>query len=146
MSPHCLHILQTNIFQFSVFLLIPPVLLVHLLSNSGINIILLALLISFKVNWRKKKKGKYLNMCQGQNQALKSSQNFLFAVTFICCGISHDLGVPKVTTWHLRTESSTGYTSWNKNVWSPKMMLLRKPQPFKGCNSIMGEVRDNLVL
>lgn len=146
MSPHCLHILQTNIFQFSVFLLIPPVLLVHLLSNSGINIILLALLISFKVNWRKKKKASIWTCVKGRIKLLNLAQNFLFAVTFICCGISHDLGVPKVTTWHLRTEGSTGYTSWNKNVWSPKMMLLRKPQPFKGCNSIMGEVRDNLVL
>lgn len=145
MSPHCLHTLQTNVFKFSVSLLVPRVLLVHLLSKSGINIILLALpnfiqsdlpfFFFFQV---------FEHVVKGRIKFLNLAKNFLFAV--ICCETVHVLYVPKVTTCNLRTESNTDYTRWNKNVWSPKTILLRKQQPFKGCNSIMREVGDNLFL
>lgn len=116
MSPHCLHTLQTNVFKFSVSLLVPRVLLVHLLSKSGINIILLALpnfiqsdLPFFFFSPSIWTRG------QGQNKVLKSCKKFPICSYFICCETVHVLYVPKVTTCNLRTESNTDYTRWKKN-------------------------------
>lgn len=80
MSPHCLHTLQTNVFKFSVSLLVPRVLLVHLLSKSGINIILLALPNFIQSDLPFFFLQVFEHVVKGRIKFLNLAKNFLFAV------------------------------------------------------------------
>lgn len=141
MSPHCLHTLQTNVFKFSVSLLVPRVLLVHLLSKSGINIILLAL-----PNFIQSDLPFFFflqvfeHVVKGRIKFLNLAKNFLFAVISFVVKLFMFYMFLK---WLLAIseQKATPITHAGR-----KTILLRKQQPFKGCNSIMREVGDNLFL